>query len=132
MRRSTKHVQVGGKSLGCPAAISGSVVELLVPEHARVIAAGCRSHEKKAWDALGLKDCKHVGQSVEKSVVAGPQNGAWGQRLTLFCGCAKIFGVYDTIASFQELKFLRKISGCTRFPSRNLSLTEWSAGRTPW
>jgi hypothetical protein len=34
-----------------------------------------------------------VGQSVEKSVVAGHQNGAWRQRLTLFSGSAKIFGV---------------------------------------
>jgi hypothetical protein len=86
------------------------VIKLLVPKHARFVAARSSSHEKKAWYAFALQHREHVGQRVQQTVVASHENSAWRKLPALLNPGAKVLWANYIVVSLEELEL----------PSKNL------------
>src|SRR5271166_2767709 len=84
------------------------MVKLFVPKHARVIAARGRGHEEETGHTLALQHRKHVCHRVQKTVVAGHQDGPRRKRLAALDRSSKLLRMNDMVVSFEELELLPK------------------------
>ena len=81
-----------------------------------MIPAGRCRYEEKTGDMLALENRKHVGERIEKTIIAGHQNGARKKGLGVINRGPKFFRVDDAIVSLQELELLAKDLGFYQVP----------------